>query len=228
MYRYPKDFYRPPIHRPAYRRSPLWSVPGYAMDGYDQPDGRSPRPERTTPAANGPRPAQDEAILEQPAAPLEETPEQPELKEAPAQPQPATDEINWKAKALELQAEMDNFRKRQQRRADEAIAAEKERLLNRFLSVADNLGRALAHSDEPEATLYQGVELTHRELMRLLESEGVNRIESVGQPFDPNLHEALAIMPAEVEPNTIIEEVEAGYTLGDKLLRPARVIVAAE
>ena len=70
-------------------------------------------------------------------------------------------------------------------------------------------------------------ELTQRELMRLLAAEGVSRIEAVGQPFTPTLHEALTTVPAQAEPNTVVEEVEAGYMLGDKLLRPAKVVVAA-
>jgi molecular chaperone GrpE len=63
-------------------------------------------------------------------------------------------------------------------------------------------------------------------LVRSLEAEGVTRFETVGQPFDPNLHEAIAMRAAEAAANTIIEEIEAGYRLGDKLLRPARVVVA--
>jgi molecular chaperone GrpE len=84
----------------------------------------------------------------------------------------------------------------------------------------------LNHDDQADADLRQGVELTYRELMRSLEAEGVTRFETVGQPFDPNLHEAIATRVAEAAGNTIVEEIEAGYRLGDKLLRPARVVVA--
>jgi molecular chaperone GrpE len=139
---------------------------------------------------------------------------------------PTAAETDWQARTIRLQADMDNFRKRQTRRADEAIAAEQERLLRLFLPVADNLTRAL-NQDHQDETLRQGVELTYREFMRRLEAEGVTRIETVDQPFDPNWHEALAALPGEVPANTIIEEVEAGYKLRDKLLRPARVVVAA-
>jgi molecular chaperone GrpE len=122
---------------------------------------------------------------------------------------------------------MDNFRKRQARRADEAITAERERLLNLFLPAVDNLERALAQPQETNDALRQGVELTHREIMRRLEGEGVTRLETVGQPFDPELHEAVATILSQAEAGTIVKELEAGYKLGDKLLRPARVIVAA-
>ncbi len=139
-----------------------------------------------------------------------------------------TSETDWKSKALRLQADMDNFRKRQMRRADDAIAAERERLLQLVLPVADNLARALNHSDQDDHSLHQGVELIHRELMRILQTEGVTRLETVGQPFTPDLHEAIATMPsAEAESGIITEEIEPGYKLGDKLLRPARVVVAA-
>jgi molecular chaperone GrpE len=136
------------------------------------------------------------------------------------------DGLDWQSRTLELRAEMDNFRKRQARRAEEAAAAEQERLLRLILPVADNLARALNHDDQADAALRQGVELTYRELMRSLEAEGVTRFETVGQPFDPNLHEAIATRVAEAAGNTIVEEIEAGYRLGDKLLRPARVVVA--
>lgn len=136
-------------------------------------------------------------------------------------------ETDWQARAQRLQAEMENFRKRQQRRADEAIAGEKERLLSRILPIADNLARALNHREPTDPSLQQGVELIYRELMRLLEAEGVTRLETVGQTFTPELHEAVAAVPAPEEPETIVEEIEPGYMLGDKLLRPARVVVAA-
>ena len=150
---------------------------------------------------------------------------EPEIIDEPVAA-PAADGPDWQSTALELRAEMDNFRKRQARRAEEATAAEQERLLRLILPVADNLTRALNHDDQADAALRQGVELTYRELMRSLAAEGVTRLETIGQPFDPNLHEAIATRAAEAAANTIIEEIEAGYTLGDKLLRPARVVVA--
>jgi molecular chaperone GrpE len=140
---------------------------------------------------------------------------------------PAADETDWRSLALHLQADIDNFRKRQTRRADESIAAEHERLLRLFLPVADNLTRALSHDGEGDPFLHQGVELTYRELMRRLETEGVTRIETGGRPFTPELHEAVATVAADAEAGTIVEELERGYMLKDRLLRPARVVVAA-
>ncbi len=169
-----------------------------------EPEKRSPAPKRET------------------VQPPVESEQEPEVKAKPQQEEP-----DWKETALRLQAEMDNFRKRQTRRADEAITTERERLLNRLLPLADNMARAMAHSQAGEQSLRRGVELIQRELLRLLEAEGVTRIEALGQPFDPTVHEALATREDEAETDTVITEIEPGYKLGDKLLRPARVVVAA-
>jgi molecular chaperone GrpE len=135
-------------------------------------------------------------------------------------------DIDWQSLALRLRADMDNFRKRQLRLADEATASERERLLRLILPVADNLARVLDHRDRDSQALWQGVELTYRELGRLLEAEGVTRIESVGHPFTPDWHEAMATVPAHQESGTVVEEIQPGYRIGDRLLRPARVVVA--
>jgi molecular chaperone GrpE len=141
---------------------------------------------------------------------------------------PAAGELDWQSLALRLQADMDNYRKRQARRADDAIVLERERLLRLMLPVADNLTRALSQNGQGDEPLRQGVELTHRELMRLLEAEGVTPIEAVGQAFTPELHEAIATVMTEAKAaGTVVEEVETGYKLGEKLLRPTRVVVAA-
>ena len=140
---------------------------------------------------------------------------------------PAASEPDWQALALRLQADMDNYRKRQARRADEAIGAERERLLRLIIPVVDNLARALSQDGRGDEALRQGIELTYREVMRLLESEGVAPIEVIGRPFDPELHEAVATAMTDAKAGTVVKELERGYVLGEKLLRPARVVVAA-
>ena len=143
----------------------------------------------------------------------------------PEAPEPGPD---WEAIAKSQLAEMENFRKRQLRLAEESMAAEKERLLRLVLPVADNLTRALSQPSGPETeSLRQGIDLTRRELMRWLQAEGVNQILTIGQPFDPAWHEALAALPGDEASGTILQEVEAGYKLGERLLRPAKVVVAA-
>jgi molecular chaperone GrpE len=135
----------------------------------------------------------------------------------------------WKDRAQRLQAEIENYRKRQQRLADERILAERERLLRSMLDVSDDLKRAL-QSEEPDAdSLRVGVSMTYRTLMRLLTQEGVDPIQPEGEPFDPMWHEALGSVPHEhagVEPDTVVEVMRTGYRLGSRLLRPARVVVA--
>ena len=140
---------------------------------------------------------------------------------------PADGEPDWQSLALRLQADMNNFRKRQVRRADDAVAVERERLLSLMLPIADNLARALQHDGQDGNSLRQGVELTYRELMRLLEAENMTRIEALGQTFTPELHEAVGTVVSDAEAGTVVEELESGYKLGEKLLRPSRVIVAA-
>jgi molecular chaperone GrpE len=136
----------------------------------------------------------------------------------------------WRDRALRLQAERENFRKRQQRLAEERIAEGRERVLRSFLQVADDLERVLNADEVDVKSLRQGVSLTYQTLLRLLAQEGVEPIQAVGQPFDPAWHEAVGTIPyqnAGVEPNTVVELEQEGYRLGDRLLRPARVIVAA-
>ncbi|MCP4541996.1 MAG: nucleotide exchange factor GrpE [Chloroflexi bacterium] len=149
------------------------------------------------------------------------------------QPEPKdADEGNmemWRDRAQRLQAEMENFRKRHQRLADERVTADRERLLRAFLDVADNLERALNADGTDVESLRQGISLTHQTMERLLNQEGAELVQAKGQPFDPTWHEAVSTIPhqnANVEPSTVAEVVQAGYRVGDRLLRPARVIVA--
>jgi len=135
----------------------------------------------------------------------------------------------WRDRALRLQAEMENFRKRQQRLTEEAIMADRKRLLRSFLQVADDLERALSADETDADNLRQGVHLTYQTLKRLLEQEDVKPLQPQGQPFDPAWHEAVGSVPhqvAGVRPNTVVEVDQKGYSLGDRLLRPARVLVA--
>jgi molecular chaperone GrpE len=159
----------------------------------------------------------------------------PESQPEPAEVQPelaaAEEGVEvWRDRALRLQAEMENYRKRQRRLAEERIAEERERLLGRFLQVADELERALTASRADAASLRQGVKLTHRSLMRFLEQEGVEQILAYGQPFDPEWHEAVGAAPQQepgIQPQTVVEVLRPGYRLEGRLLRPARVLISA-
>jgi len=183
-------------------------------------------------SVNGKRPNggnRDEETL----VPVHASPSESQLNPAELKSQLTTAEQDveeWRDRALRLQAEMENYRKRQRRLAEERVAEERERLLRRFLEVADELERALTEPRADANSLHQGIELTYRSLMQFLKQEGVEPVPAQGQPFDPGWHEAAGAMPRRehgVQPNTVVEVLRPGYRLEGRLLRPARVIVSA-
>ncbi len=138
--------------------------------------------------------------------------------------------IDWRDKALRMQAEMETYRRRQDQRADTVILEEQMRLLRGFLGVMDNLEQALAHL-EREDPLYLGVRATYDGMQQLLRQEGVEPLSTVGGLFDPQVHEAVAVIPAlpgQEEALVVAEELRKGYRKGAHLLRPARVVVASK
>ncbi len=126
-----------------------------------------------------------------------------------------------------LKAEFDNYRKRAARDQESLVARAHERLIKELLPVVDDLERALAAAAEhEEAKLEEGVRLVHRQLASVLEREGLVEIETEGR-FDPHVHEALLSQPSEAEEGAVIEVIQKGYRLGDRVVRPARVVVSA-
>jgi molecular chaperone GrpE len=124
-------------------------------------------------------------------------------------------------------AEFENYRKRVLRDQESLVARAHERLVKELLPVLDDLERALAAAEEhEEAKLEEGVQLVHRELKAALDREGLAEIETDGV-FDPHVHEALLSQPSEAEEGSVLEVLQKGYKLGDRVLRPARVVVAA-
>jgi len=128
---------------------------------------------------------------------------------------------------LRLAADFDNYRKRVAREQVELTRRANERLLNELLPVLDDLERALeAAAQHEEAKLEEGVQLVHRALASLLERHGLTEIATEGV-FDPHVHEALLAQPGEgAEEGAVLQVLQKGYKLGDKVLRPARVIIA--
>ena len=123
-------------------------------------------------------------------------------------------------------ADFDNYRKRAARDQQSLVTRAHERLVKDLLPVLDDLERALeAAAEHEEAKLEEGVRLVHRELAALLAREGLAEIETNGR-FDPNVHEALLAQPSDQEEGSVIDVVQKGYRLGDRVLRPARVVVA--
>jgi len=123
-------------------------------------------------------------------------------------------------------ADFDNFRKRAARDQDALVARAHERLMKELLPVLDDLERALEAASQHEVVkLEEGVRLVHRSLAAALEKEGLAEIETDG-PFDPHNHEALLTQPSDAEEGQVIQVLQKGYRLGDRVLRPARVVVA--
>ena len=134
---------------------------------------------------------------------------------------------NWD-KYLRERAEMDNFRKRQERVSGDRIRYEKRELLHKVLEVMDNLDRAMRFEESMDReSLHQGLRMVRWQLDELLKGEGLTTVPTVGQPFDPHVHEAIEqVESAEHPDGVVVEEVRKGYMLGDEMLRPARVKVA--
>jgi molecular chaperone GrpE len=135
---------------------------------------------------------------------------------------------------LRLAAEFDNFRRRSLKERQDLHNYAIENLVKDLLPSVDNLDRAVVHGRKEEQrvdseNLLQGVELTYRSLLQILQRHGVVEIEAAGKPFDPQVHEAVRRVPSsEHPPGTVVEVYQKGYLLKDKLLRPAMVAVASE
>jgi molecular chaperone GrpE len=123
-------------------------------------------------------------------------------------------------------AEFENYRKRVARDQESLAARAHERLVKELLPVLDDLERALQAAEEhQEAKLEEGVRLVQRELTEALAKEGLVEIETNGR-FDPHVHEALLTQPSDKDEGAILEVLQKGYRLGDRVLRPARVVIS--
>ena len=134
-----------------------------------------------------------------------------------------------KDKHLRLAAEFENFKKRTTRERSESLKFANERILKDFLSVVDNLDRALHHAKEGSEgeSLVQGVELVHKQCLELLTRFNVTSVDGVGAQFDPVVHQAVSQVETDEHPeNTVADEFQKGYRFHDRLLRPALVTVA--
>jgi molecular chaperone GrpE len=134
-----------------------------------------------------------------------------------------------KDRLLRLAAEFENFKKRVRREQSEGEVKVKESLLKDVLEIADNLERAAAFDEKADfKSLQKGVELVLRLFQNKLERHDVKPFEAKGQAFDPRVHDAVSQVPSpDVAAGTVINEIQKGYRIGDRLLRPALVVVAA-
>ncbi len=129
---------------------------------------------------------------------------------------------------LRAQAELENYKKRVEREKSTLVKYGNEEFIKAILPIIDNLERALAHTpgENPDG-LMEGIKITLNQLLQVLEKFGVTPIASVGEPFDPSKHEAMMqVESTDHEPNTVVSELQKGYFLNDRLIRPAMVSVA--
>ena len=163
----------------------------------------------------------------------------PETAQAETAPDPAAqlakEAADLKDRLLRTLAEMENLRRRTEREVADARTYGVTNFARDILAVADNMERALkALDDEIRAnaeagvkSLLDGVELTERELIKAMERHGIKRLEPQGQKFDPNLHQAMFEIPDESVPTgTVVQIMQPGYTIGERVLRPALVGVS--
>ncbi len=131
-------------------------------------------------------------------------------------------------RALRALADLDNVRKRASRERDEHAKFNQEKLLRELLPVLDNLDRALEHAGAATAAdgLAEGIRMTRKLLEEVLARQGVRAVESLREPFDPRLQEAMQSVESAAPPGTVVAEMVRGYTLHDRLLRPAMVVVS--
>ncbi|PII39749.1 heat shock protein GrpE [Sinorhizobium meliloti CCBAU 01290] len=184
---------------------------------------------------NGPEAAAPEEF----ETPLSASPEKPEADASTTAPDPLelarAESAELRDKYLRLAAEMDNLRRRTERDVKDAKSYSVAGFARDMLAVSDNLRRALdaIPADAREAgdaglkALIEGVEMTERSMLAALERHGVKQLDPTGQKFDPNFHQAMFEVPnTEVPNNTVVQVVQAGYTIGERVLRPAMVGVA--
>ena len=169
-------------------------------------------------------PEEAEGADEAPSNPVDEALAEAEVEDRVAELEAERDE--YLRDLQRVAADFDNFRKRASREQESLVARAHERLMKALLPVLDDLERALeAAASHEEAQLEEGVRLVARELRAALEREGLEEIET-GGAFDPHVHEALLSQPSEAEEGAVIEVLQKGYRLGDRVLRPARVVIS--
>ncbi|HSR48723.1 MAG TPA: nucleotide exchange factor GrpE [Anaerolineales bacterium] len=185
----------------------------------------------------GAAPSPSEAELEAASIFTEDTPPEPDAPEAPAVSAEAAAELEaLRTQADEYldgwqraRAEFANYKKRIEREQEEARTRTTAAVITKILPIADDLERALRErpNTSEAGSWAEGIELIHRKLTALLDAEGVERIPAEGEPFNPELHEAVTYEASDDHnEGQVIEVIQQGYRLGERVLRPARVRVA--
>ena len=165
---------------------------------------------------------------------VEDSPEHEELVQEENNEDPLqaalTEAADNKDLYLRALADLENYRKRAQREKEDAMRFANDNILRNIIPVLDNLERAIEHArtaTDDQGGLFEGVEMTLDQFHKVLEASGVTPVEALGQSFDPNFHQAMGQIPTgDQPPNTVVQELQKGYLLNSRLLRPAMVMVA--
>jgi molecular chaperone GrpE len=201
---------RPEESEPAEEETPT-AQPDPAEPAGEQEAGNEAEIEEATERSEG---MEDSGDSESPVASRQETLER--------------ERDEYLALAQRAQADFENYRKRAAKEAAAAGDRAKGGLVRELLPVVDNLERALASAEESEQHLAEGVRLVHSELVAVLQRNGIEPFDPTGEPFDPEVHEALSTQPADgADPGIVVDVMEKGYKLNGTVLRPARVVVSA-
>ncbi len=181
-----------------------------------------------TPTENAAEQTPEEPKVEKEAETAAEQPaEEPKAEEKPAEEKPA--EPDWRDRCARLMADYDNYRKRVTRDREDLVKSAAKDVVKDVLSTVDNLARALdGAKDKADDPFVQGVKLVYDGLLKTLADHGATPLDSVGEPFDANFHEAVAQFPSqEVEEGVVMAETLRGWLLHGKLLRAAKVVVSS-
>jgi len=153
-------------------------------------------------------------------------------KSAPGKSAPGAENSSWQDRYLRLQADLDNLRRRLEQRSNAEVAENRRQILADMLPLADHLDLALQHlpqTEDPQVRNFiANIEATRRAFLETLRRYGVDRIEPLHEPFDPGRHEAVGATSSESVPaDHVVSVVQAGYSEGDRLIRPARVLISS-
>ncbi len=179
----------------------------------------TPENQESPESSENPENPENPETPENPESPA--TPENPETPEKPAEP-------NWKDQYARMLADFDNYRKRVARDREELAQFAAKDILKDLLPTVDNLALALEKAENKDDPFVQGVKLAYDGFLKALADHGATPIDSVGEPFDANFHDALAQLPSsDVAEGIVMNEVKRGWLLHGKLLRAAQVVVSS-
>lgn len=204
---------------------------GYRLDDEEMRFSRPAMRNRTNLAIDRDTEREDEVNLPAEERPLPEqdvsAPTKDEIQEESAGEEGPSED--WKNRYIRLRADFDNYKRHAEAQRDQLSGLGKAKVLEDIFPLVEHMERAIRAAEEAgdKTGILEGIKMVYQELLKALDKNGVERIETVGTAFDPEIHEAVAVSAhPEYPAGTVVEEVRAGFVRGGKLLRPASVIVA--